>query len=53
MTKSKRIVEMTPMKSTNVQMDEIFRSAPVLDKPSREVSIYESLGWEDEEHELL
>lgn len=53
MTKSKRIVEMTPMKREKVQMDDIFRSAPVLEKSGKEVSIYESLGWEDEEEDEL
>ncbi|KAL9621968.1 MAG: hypothetical protein Q9160_003630 [Pyrenula sp. 1 TL-2023] len=51
MTKSKRIVEMTPMKREKVQMDDIFRSAPVLEKSGKEVSIYESLGWDDDDEE--
>ncbi|KAL9115498.1 MAG: hypothetical protein Q9227_000819 [Pyrenula ochraceoflavens] len=72
MTKSHRRVEMTPMKKTDVDLDKVFLSAPVLEKvPERgksrgggggggggggagtERSIYEALGWDDEDEDEL
>lgn len=53
MTKSKRSVQMTPLRNANVSMDDVFRTAPILDKPSKEVSIYESLGWENEGDDFI
>ena len=53
MTKSQRVVEMTALKKTEVDLDKVFTSAPIVPPKQREEgeegarSIYEALGWDD------
>jgi DNA replication regulator SLD3 len=68
MTKSQRPVMFMPLKKVEIKIESVFRDAPIISERAgkmmeramngdggggREVSIYDSLGWDDDIDELL